>query len=464
MSPFLWEVIVTGRTMGSVVALLFVASFCRDVAGAVRAGAARVDITPPVGVWLSGYAARDKPSDGVLDELYARALVVGDGSETVALVAVDLLWVPLYLTNQIRDMVTSRTGIAGSNVMICASHTHFGPRIYRQTKLGPDVEDNRVDDAYAQVLARKIADAVYLAHKDMCEARLGSGRTELAEVSYHRRPKNADGSVTMAFSLPDEVVATRRIVREPDGATRVTFRYPADQPQRTFGPIDPQVWTLRVEDAKGRLLASMVNFACHAVSGSADPNGFYSISGDYPGETARVVERVEGGVCLFTSGAAGDIVPLRRGLAPRRQIGRAVAGAAVRGLQLVPMSEAITVEARTMAVELPLKEEPAGNRIVETDADQGLLRTEIQLLRLGDVYLLGLPGEILVEIGLEIKRRSPVERLIVASLSNDVIGYVCHADAYDEGGYEPVDGANLAKGAGELLIERALKLIEQMKR
>jgi len=453
---------MTRRIGWPVLALLFVGILCGDVHGALQAGGAKVNITPPVGVWLSGYGARDKPSDDIQDDLYARALVLCDGSNTVAIVSVDLLWVPLHMTRQVREIVTSKTDIPGQNVVVCASHTHFGPKIYRETKLGPDVQDNSVDDAYVQTLTKKIADAVFLAHKDMQEARVGARRGELAEVTYHRRPKNADGAVTMAFSLPDEVLATRQIVRDADGTTKVTFRYPADQPQRTFGPIDPEVWTLRVEDANGVPIGSMVNFACHAVSGSNYPDWFYSISGDYPGETARVIERVEGGVCLFTSGTAGDIVPLKRGKAPRYQIGRALAGAAVRGLQFVPMTDDLTIEAKTMAIEIPLNEELADNRIVDADADQGPLKTEIQVLRFGDIYLLGLPGEILVELGLEIKKRSPVERLIVASLANDVIGYVCHAAAYDEGGYESTDGTNLAPGAGELIVDHALKLIEQM--
>jgi len=124
------------------------------------------------------------------------------------------------------------------------------------------------------------------------------------------------------------------------------------------------------------------------------------------------------------------------------------------------MCDDLTIEAKTMAIEIPLKEDLEENRIVDADVDQGPLKTEIQLLRLGDIYLLGLPGEVLVEVG--IKKRAPVEHLIVASLSNDVIGYVCHAAAYKEGGYEPVAGTNLAPGAGELIVARALELIGQM--
>jgi len=454
---------MTKRVSWAVLVLLFIGVFCCPVYGAMQAGSAKINITPPVGGWLSGYGARDKPSDDIQDDLYARALVVGDGNNTVALIAVDLLWVPLHMTCEVRDLVQAKTGIPTQNVMICASHTHFGPKIYGKTKLGPDVQDNSVDDAYVQTLTKKIADAVFLAYKDMQAARLGARCTELAEVTFHRRPRCADGSVTTTFSLPDEIVATQRIVRDADGATRVTFTYPEGRPQPVFGPIDPQVWTLRVEDANGVLLSSMVNFACHAVSGSRYPEWFYSISGDYPGETARVVERIEGGICLFTSGTAGDIVPLKRGREARYQIGRAVAGAAVRGLQFVSMADDMTVAGRTMAIEIPLRDDLADNRIVDADADQGPLKTEIQVLRFGEIYLLGLPGEILVELGLELKQKAPVEHLIVASLANDVIGYVCHAAAYDEGGYESVQGTNLAKGAGELIVASALELLGQMK-
>ena len=328
-------------------------------------------------------------------------------AQALALVAVDLLWVPLDLTNEVRASVAEKTGIPGQNVMICASNTHFGPKIYGKVRLGADAQNNAVDGAYVQTLTRKIADAVYLAHKDMGEAKVGTNRLELAEITYHRRPRNGDGSVSMAFSLPEEVLVTRRIVRESDGTARVTFAYPDGQPQRTFGPIDPAVWVLRVEGAEGELLASVANFACHAVSGSRYPDWFYSISADYPGETMRVVERVEGGVCLFTSGTAGDIVPLKRGKGPRYQIGRALAGAVVRGLQFVPMSDNVALEGMKTTVEIPLKKDLSPDRIMDADGEEGHLTTEIQVLRLGDIYLLGLPGEILVEVGLEIRKRPP---------------------------------------------------------
>jgi len=83
------------------------------------------------------------------------------------------------------------------------------------------------------------------------------------------------------------------------------------------------------------------------------------------------------------------------------------------------------------------------------------------VLRLGDIYILGLPGEILVEVGLAIKESAGIDNLFIVTLSNDTIGYVCHADAYDEGGYEPAGATDLAKGAGEIVVKEALSLIKQ---
>ncbi|MHC4605077.1 MAG: neutral/alkaline non-lysosomal ceramidase N-terminal domain-containing protein, partial [Planctomycetota bacterium] len=79
-----------------------------------------------------------------------------------------------------------------------------------------------------------------------------------------------------------------------------------------------------------------------------------------------------------------------------------------------------------------------------------------------DIYILGLPGEILVEVGLEIKRKTGLENLFIVTVSNDTIGYVCHSRAYEEGGYEPGSGTNLAKGAGEIMTKEARDIINQI--
>ncbi|MBL7189302.1 MAG: neutral/alkaline non-lysosomal ceramidase N-terminal domain-containing protein [Phycisphaerae bacterium] len=430
---------------------------------ALKGGCSKVNITPPVGVWLSGYASRDRPSDDIHDDLYARALVLDNGSNAVAIISVDLLWVPPQITSQVRAIVKDKTGIPQQNVLISATHTHFGPRIFSPTKLGPEDAHDKIDASYISTLVKKMANSVFIARKNMQGVTLGAARGRISEIVYNRRTRTPDGSVKMSFSLAPEVIATRRIIRGQDGSTRVTFTLPPEEPQLTFGPIDPQAWILRVDDSDGKIVGSVINFACHAVSGSGFDDWFYSISADFPGQTTRLVEQAEGGICLFTPGTSGNIVPLKRGKQARLQIGKAIAGEAIRRLQFVPTTDEIEIEAMTTEVTMPLKPDLSPDRIMDAGAEKKHLTTEFQILRLGDVYILGLPGEVLVEIGLEIKQRAGVEKLLVIALANDPIGYVCPGKAYDEGGYESGTGTNLAKGAGEIMVEQALDLISRIR-
>ena len=426
----------------------------------MKAGVAVVNITPPVGVWLSGYSSRDKPSDDIEDELYAKALVLDDGQNAIAIVSTDLLWLPLEITNQIRKIANEKTGIAEKSVLICGTHTHFGPKIDRPSDNWPDKPSSDVDKDYVQTLIKKIAGSIYIAYKNMREAEIGVAKGEIPEIIFNRRPKKKDGTVESRMTLPYEVSDTYVIKRTEDGQVRMTFTLPPDWPELTFGPIDPDVYVLRVEDADGEIIASVVNFACHTHSGSTYKDWFYSISADFPAITASVVEQMEGGICLFAAGAAGDMVPIKRGKKQRFQMGKALGGEVLRRLQFVQTSSNATLNSLKKKIELPLKKDLPPER---TDILKKSITSEVQILKIGDIYILGLPGEVLVEVGLEIKKRAGVENLFIISLSNDEVGYVCHSEAYDEGGYESTSGTDLARGAGEIIIEEALDLINQIK-
>ena len=422
------------------VILLTDSIFCPACQATIKAGCARVDITPPAKVWLSGYSSRNKPSEGISDKLYAKALVLDDGQNKIAIVSTDLLWVPLETANEIREIVKKKIGIPESNVLICATHTHFGPKVEKIRKDWPDTPASKVDKSYVQILTKKIADSILTAAKNTKPAKLGVVKGEISEIVYNRRTKKPDGTVAMTFRLP-----------------------PAD-PNLVFGPIDTEVGILRVEDTNGSLLGTIVNYACHPVCGATDNHEFYSISADYPGYTARVVEQMEGGICLFALGTAGNMNPVRiQGENHRSRIGKALGGEVLRRLQFVSTSDDIALKALKKKVTLPLKKDLPAERIKDPNNPEEILTTEIQVLRIADIYILGLPGEVLVEVGLEIKKKAGIENLFIISLSNDACGYVCHSQAYDEGGYEPGWGTNLAKGAGEIIIKEALKLIGRIK-
>jgi hypothetical protein len=209
------------------------------------------------------------------------------------------------------------------------------------------------------------------------------------------------------------------------------------------------------------MVGSLVNFGCHPVC--IYPYLSTSISADYPAYATQVVEQVEGGICLFTLGLAGNTVPVRRGVRPRQQIGKALGAEALRRLQLVPTTGSVTLKALKREIKFPTKKVTDPNETEVDEKTKGHIKTEIQVLRLGDIFILGLPGEVLVEVGLEIKKKAGIENLFIVTVSNDIVGYVCHSGAYEEGGYEPGSGTNLAKGAGEIMIKEAIDLINQIK-
>jgi len=412
--------------------------FCPACQAALKGGCAKVNITPPIGIWLSGYSRRDRASDDIVDELYARAMVLDDGQNTIAIVCNDLVGVPLGITTEIRRIIQEKTGIPEKSVLICATHTHYGPMIRKRK-----IYNNRmVDKSYLQTLIKNIAGSVLIAHKNMKEVRAGSAKGQIPEIVYNRRTKL------------------------PDGSVKVTWGIPYNESEVTFGPTDSEVCVLRVEDMSGEIICSLVNFACHPTSEGIFADVLYSISADFPGYAARVVEQIEGGICLFAQGTGGNmaaITRLRERRNPRLQMGNALSGEVLRRLQFVPTSGDIAVKSLKKDVNFPTKETLPENSIMDDDKLKGDLTTEMQVFKIGDIYILGLPGEVLVEVGLEIKKRAGIENLFIISLSNDVCGYVCHSKAYEEGGYESTEGAILAKGAGEIMIKEALKLINKIK-
>lgn len=416
-------------------ALLVSGTFAESRAGShmLYGGTARADITPPVGCWLAGWAIRTKPSEGVHDPLFAKSMVLSSGADTVAIVACDLIRITDEITSGARAIIERETGLAGHKVMISATHTHFSPVVRTSGEKG--------DQAYVDVLTRKIASTVLMAMAKMQPVRIGSSRTDVPELLYNRRTKRPDGKVTMTFVLP-----------------------PAEENLK-FGPTDPTLTVLRMESTEGKLLASMMNYACHAVSGGGHGTGweswFYDISAEFPGVATAMVESVESGNCLFTLGTAGNMVPIERGVEPRFKIGKALGGETIRLLQYMETGDDMSLAVESRKVELPLKRKLAEDAYV-TLPEHETVELELQVIRLGELYLVGIPGEVLVEVGQIIKEGAGDRQTVIVSLANDAIGYICHRAAFDEGGYEPDQASILAPGAAETLAARAVEMIAEL--
>ncbi|MEM2587981.1 MAG: neutral/alkaline non-lysosomal ceramidase N-terminal domain-containing protein, partial [Candidatus Bathyarchaeia archaeon] len=232
--------------------------------GSLRMGLSKVTITPPIGVRLSGYADRIQPSIGILDDLYARALVIDDGEERAAIVICDLLGLTNSLVKDIRSRVRELTGIEDENIMVTATHTHCGPDL------------RFAGEAYIESLKSQVAGAVYAACNNMREVRIGVGRGECFVGCNRRNPKSPYGPYYL-YSWPE-------------------------------GPMDPTVLVLRIEDLSGRILGILINYSCHPVT--LGPREL-RISRDYPGYALEVLEKIFGRdiVAIFMNGFCGNINP-----------------------------------------------------------------------------------------------------------------------------------------------------------
>jgi hypothetical protein len=421
----------------------------------VRAGVARGDITAPVGTYLTGFAGRPGPSTGVHDSLEAQVLVLESAGTKAALICADILTFDDRLVERITGAVYSKAGIAPDNILLCASHTHSGPAVRAIHGMGaPDVE-------YLDCAADKIVGAVCQAAEQMAPVRVGAGRAEVS-IGVNRR-RRTDTGIALA-----------------------------PEPSK---PIDPDLSVLRVDDQAGKPICILFNHACHGVVLGGNNT---LISADWIGYARRGIERrfarvaasafdcpqargeAAPPVVMFAQGACADINPAEMGtfeMAQRQgeRVAEAVA-ALVPSIETAPVER---VEAGSVAFEMPLLPLPSvdearkevadaerqvgalekegapigringakalvawAERLVEAAQRGGAppMRSRVTAVSLDGIALVGLPGEVFCEIGMNIRASSPFARTFVIAYANRVLGYIPTRQAYDEGGYE-VDGA-----------------------
>jgi neutral ceramidase len=410
---------MTPRSLGP---LLLCLAWCGPLWAAddFQAGAARTDITPPTGFAMWGYGARhDLPSQGVLDPLRARALVLAAGKERIALVSLDLGRAP---TRQSTAAIEARVKEAGiGHVFLVASHTHNGPVLELDDWPTPKT-------SYVRQLEQKLGDVILEAAKALKPARLGIGSKE---VHFNRNRHS----------------------------------------HRDDRPVDRELLVLRVEDGDGKALAHAVNFAAHP---TMHPAALRKFSADYPGALAELVEKETGVPCLFLQGAAGDL-----STDPGKETGPEKFGQAV-GREVLALAKTIRCAAPAKPT-LAVREEEfhfasridLGNPLIrgayqlaffkglvdfyEREYRDGIRpRLTVAVLD-GRIGLVGVSGEFFCGHALSLKRRARLEHLLFLGYCNDYQQYFPTIEAAAEGGY----GADAAVapaevGAGERMMDRAL--------
>jgi len=435
----------------------------------LRVGAAAVDITPAPGTPMAGYY-HYRAVEGVRDRLYAKAIVVQFEASMIALVALDLSGTTRPVVEQARELIGIQTGIPPDRVLISATHTHTGPQLPRGSLLDEITRANAPQGVdYVRALPLRIAEAVSQAKGALAPASVSAVMGQVEGISFNRRVLREGSS--QAIWQPRTIDQTK---------------------ERPAGPIDPDLGLLVFErtESDASPIATYTNFAMHPTS----VGGGQQVSADYPGVLTRLLSERHGSqmVALFANGCCGNINHTDYISGRRRtteQLGKALADVAdkvwpkrERLTPLAPRSRStmVTLErrrftaaeidkakdiARRMTTEslgtVPMAEAVC---ILETVDKRDIpLEAEVQVIALSDeLAIVGLPGEIFVELGLSIKKTSPFRYTFIAELANGSIGYIPHREAYPQGNYEVVS-ARGAAGSGEKIVESAMNLLRELK-
>lgn len=388
------------------------------VAGELSAGTARVEITPPVGWPMGGYAARQGPSIGVHDPLYATVLLLKADTTTVAIISCDLRSFPSE-----RILATARERGLADHVLLAVTHNHSGPMTW-EDQTWPSRERSWFADT-----EQKVISAIEAAAKQMFPARIAAGSGEIY-LGHNRRRIEPDGKITMFWRNADKLPTA---------------------------PVDPTVGVIRVDDATGKPRAILVNYACHAVVLGPDNR---MISADYPGAMARRVEsEFAGALCLFTQGGAGDINPYldkqpvaQNGFGEAEKMGHALADEVSRAVKrLQPVNE-------TQASLQAISEIITFRDRWET---QKTLRAGLTTLLINNAIAIAtMPGEPFVDLQLALRDKSEIRNTFLFgytySAGGEWVGYIPTIQAATEGGYGAGYNTRLEVGAGEAMVDRAI--------
>lgn len=423
------------RCGAAVLSLLLIGSAL--AAEGLRVGAGRVEITPDVAM-LNWNTLR--PYGAVRDPVFARAVVLTDGQTKIAFVGWDMLDAREFAVARVRRAIAGETGIPEAHIIVHATHTHSGPKSEmgpepvlpkEQTKSRP-AQQHPVYRAWADTLVEKCVALVKQADAAAAPASLWLGRASVGEWLFNRRPIKPDGTV-QTMMVPADPYAL------PGGLR--------------FGPVDPTATVLGVRSTDGKNVATFFHVAAHAVS---IYGAYQGVSADWPGVAMEALRAEIGGEALFLQGCAGDIVPARRGVDAAVAMGHGIAARVAKASRVAVKLPAGALRTWTTTLELPTTAEAA-----ET-MKRATLSAEVQIVTCGQLALVTLPGEPMLELAAAIQAGSPYPHTIVLGYANGRgVGYVGLPGGKAKGGYEMTDVGAGADDAGQRLVEAALALLRE---
>lgn len=465
------------RLIASVFIVIGIAAAGQPAEAGLRAGAARVDISPPELPVLVNGGMTSRSAGEVRMPIHARGLVLEDGETRIALVVVDSCLMPRDLLDAAKERASETTGIPAEHMLISATHAHSCPSCVGALGTSPD-------DAYPAFLEDRLVETIERAAGHLEPAKIGA-----------------------AVEPAPEYTALRRWVRRPDRMLEDPFgnrtvranMHPGYQsPEATgpSGPEDPDLSVLSVQSTDGRPIAFVGNFSMHYFS------GVRPVHPDYFGLFARrIEERLGSGsqsdrpfVAMMSHAPSGDIWR-RDYLQPPPEEQPEISGY-TDGLVEIAMRAYERIEHRgdvTLAMaqaELPLRYRTPdkqllewSRRIVEEMGDRPpktkpevyareqillheMQRTELilQAIRIGEIGLTAIPNEVYALTSLKLKEQSPFETTINIELANGAEGYIPPPEQHPLGGYNtwPARSAGLEVEAEPKIVETVLGLLEEV--
>ena len=418
------------------------------------AGAAKADITPPLGTFINGdfvshYAVY------IHDNLYAKALVLENGKMTIAMVVVDICVMPKEFIDEVKSAITEQTGILFQHILISSTHTHAAGSVASVYLASADL-------LYMKKLPGLIVQAVKQAKQNLRPARIGFGNVDAPEHVRCRR-----------YLMKEEYKPINPVSGEIDKVKTNPFGI-SDQIIRSIATPDPQVSFLAIQGIDGHWISLLANYSLHYVGDWA--NG--TISADYFGEFSRQIQKKlsagEDFVGMMSNGTSGDVNIWdfqNTGNYPSANfkkswfIGNDIAEKVFQSLYAIEWEDdpLITVKYEELSLNVRKPDsdvlEKAKVIVAETEFEnlkvneeglRGIYAREqvllnelpdqllfpVQAIKIGNVIIGGLGAEIFSETGLWLKENSPVKKYFTIGLANANLGYLPPADEIEKGGYE----------------------------
>ncbi len=367
----------------------------------IHAGFSEIGITPEKAIIMQGYSNRDDPFQGIHDSIYAQAMYLSNGREEILLITSDLIGHSHRNVDMLKGMINEKTGIHKDKIFVTATHNHGGPvngTYLPGKKLPDDVKD------YVDVLYGKLLQISIKAKNEIQPVKIGYEKGE-SRVNINRRAVYSEGEVWLG--------------RNPEGA------------------CDHDLDVIKFTDADGNIRAVHVNYPCHGTCTGQDN---YQVTGDWPGIAANMMKEKLGKdvIIMVTAGASADINPIYGPNNNFRQVNAVAYGVASVALELI--EKCVTTEYSELRSAAKSATFP-GKKGWKTHFPQESVPGEdvminFSAIKMGNIILAGISGELFTEIGMNVKKRSTGSTTVMTHC-NGASGYICTDASFLEGGYEP---------------------------